>query len=173
MIGMKYTPELLAALAKTPRLARLDVAVPPVNDDPETVNSYAVRYSDNGVKETTLFAAGDVRLVSARVVGDPNGGRVSDAVVEKYVGRVSVLSEASGVYVGFTTYHTLDKSYIETDTFHFPVGTVVDADMGVSKYGFVEYVEETYSTSDRITSFYEGVDNEDPWLVIVEPVEHE
>lgn len=33
MIGTKYTPELLAALAKTPRLAQLDVAVPPVGDD--------------------------------------------------------------------------------------------------------------------------------------------
>lgn len=169
MIGTKYTPELLAALAKTPLLARLDVAVPPVGDDPEEIDSYTVRYSDNGVKETTLFAAGDVRLVSVRVVGTSNWARVIDAVVEKYVDRVSVLSESSGVCVGFTTYRTLDKSDIETDTFHFSAGTVVDVDMDVSVYGFVEYVEETYSAADKITSFFEDETSDEPWLVIVEP----
>lgn len=169
MIGTKYTPELLAALAKTPLMARLDVAVPPVGDDPKEIDSYTVRYSDNGVKETTLFAAGDVRLVSIRVVGASNRSRVIDAVVEKYVDRVSVLSESSGVCVGLTTYRTFDKSDIETDTFHFPVGTVVDVDMGVSEYGFVEYVEETYSAADKITSFFEDETSDEPWLVIVEP----
>ena len=169
MIGTKYTPELLAALAKTPLLTRLDVAVPPVGDDPEEIDSYTVRYSDNGVKETTLFAAGDVRLVSVRVVGTSNWARMIDAVVEKYVDRVSVLSESSGVCVGFTTYRTFDKSDIETDTFLFSAGAVVDVDMGVSECGLVEYVEETYSAADKITSLYGGMDDEDPWLVIVEP----
>lgn len=167
MIGTKYTLELLAALAKTPLLARLDVAVPPVGDDPEEIDSYTVRYSDNGVKETTLFAAGDVRLVSVRVVGAPNLPCMVDAVVEKYVGRVSVLSESSGVCVGFTTYRTIDKRDVETNTFPFSAGTVVD--MGVSEYGFVGYVEETYSAADKITSLYEGMDDADPWMVIVEP----
>lgn len=169
MIGTKYTPELLAALAKTPRMARLDVAVPPVGADPEVADSYTVRYSDNGVKETTLFAAGDVRLVSVKVVGEPNRGLISDAVVEKYVDRVSVLGESSGMCVGFTTYRTFDKSDLETGTFHLPEGAVVNADMGASEYGFVEYVEETYSTIDKITSFYGSVGDADPWLVIVEP----
>ena len=169
MIGTKYTPELLAALAKTPRMARLDVAVPPVGADPEEIDSYTVRYSDNGVKETTLFAAGDVQLVSVRVVGDPNRSRMTDAVMEKYVDRVSVRSESSGVCVGFTTHRTFDKSDTEMDTFPFSAGTVVDIDTGVSEYGFVEYVEETYSAADKITSLYEGMDDEDPWLVIVEP----
>lgn len=94
---------------------------------------------------------------------------MSDAVVDKYVDRVSVLSESSGVCVGFTTYRTFDKSDIETDTFPFSAGTVVNVDMGVSEYGFVEYVEETYSAVDKITSLYDGVDDGDPWLVIVEP----
>lgn len=169
MIGTKYTPELLAALAKTPLMARLDVAVPPVGDDPEEIDSYTVRYSDNGVKETTLFAAGDVRLVSVRVVGSSGYPRVIDAVMEKYVDRVSVLSESSGVCVGFTTYRTFDKSDIETDTFPFSAGTVVDIDTGVSEYGFVEYVEETYSAADKIASFFEDKTSDDPWLVIVEP----
>ena len=169
MIGTKYTPELLAALAKTPLMARLDVAVPPVGDDPEEVDSYTVRYSDNGVKETTLFAAGDVRLGSIRVVGATNWSRMIDALVEKHVDRVSVLSESSGVCVGFMTYRTIDKSDIETGTFPFSAGTIVDVDMGVSEYGFVEYVEETYSAADKITSLYAGTDDEDPWLVIVEP----
>lgn len=169
MIGTKYTSELLAALAKTPLMARLDVAVPPVGDDPEEIDSYTVRYSGNGVKETTLFAAGDVRLVSIRVVGAPNWSRVIDAVVEKCVDRVSVLSESSGVCVGFTTYRTFDKSDIETDTFPFSAGTVVDVDMGVSEYGFVAYVEETYSAADKITSFFEDYISDEPWLVIVEP----
>lgn len=169
MIGTKYTPELLADLAKTPLMARLDVAVPPVGDDPEEIDSYTVRYRDNGVKETTLFAAGDVRLVSIGVVGAISQSRVIDALVEKYVDRVSVLSESSGVCVGFTTYRTFDKSDIETGTFPFSAGTVVDVDMGVSEYGFVEYVEETYSAADKTTSLYDGVDDEDPWLVIIEP----
>ena len=168
MIGTKYTPELLAALAKTPLMARLDVAVPPVGDNPEEIDSYTVRYSDNGVKETTLFAAGDVRLVSIRVVGSTNWPRILDAVVDKYVDRVSVLSESSGVCVGFTTHRTIDKSDIETNTFPFSAGTVVDVDTGTSEYGFVEYVEETYSSADKITSLYEGIDGADPWLVIVE-----
>ena len=169
MIGTEYTPGLLAALAETPLMARLDVAVPPVEDDPEEIDSYTVRYSDNGVKETTLFAAGDVRLVSLRVVGATDRSRVIDALVEKYVDRVSVLSESSGVCVGFATYRTFDKSDIEMDTFPFSAGTVVDVDMGMSEYGFVGYVEETYSAADKITSLYDGVDDEDPWLVIVEP----
>lgn len=173
MIGTKYTPELLASLAKTPRMARLDVAVPPVGADPEAVNSYTVRYSDNGRKETTLFAAGNVRLASVRVVGEPNHGLISDVVVEKYVDRVSVLGESSGMCVGFTTYCTFDRSDLETVTFHLPVGAVVNADMGASEHGFVEYVEETYSNIDKITSFYESVDDAEPWLVIVEPAEHE
>lgn len=128
MTGTKYTPEPPTALAKTPLMARLDVAVPPVGDDPEEIDSYTVRYSDNGVKETTLFAAGDVRLVSIGVVGATNWPRVIDALVEKYVDRVSVRSESSG-----------------------------------------ECVEETYSAADKITSLYEGMDDADPWLVIVEP----
>lgn len=169
MIGTKYTPELLAALGKTPLMARLDVAVPPVGDDPEEIDSYTVRYSDNDVKETTLFAAGDVRLVSIRVVGATNRSRMVDAVVEKHVDRGSVLSESSGVCVGFTTYCTFNKSDIETNTFPFSAGTVVDVDMGVSEYGFVGYVEETYSAADKITSLYGGLDDEGPWLVIVEP----
>lgn len=169
MIGTKYTSKLLAALAETPRMARLDVAVLPVDDNPEEIESYTVRYSDNGVKETTLFAAGDVRLASIRVVGATNLPRVIDAVVEKYVDHVSVLSESSGVCVGFTAYCTFDKSDIETDTFPFSAGTVVDVDMDVSEYGFVKYVEETYSAADKITSLYGGVDDEDPWLVIIEP----
>jgi hypothetical protein len=115
MIGVKYTSELLAALTKTPLMARLDVAVPPVGDDPEEVDSYTVRYSDNGVKETTLFAAGDVRLVSIRVVGITNWSRLIDALVEKYI-------------------------------------------------------EETYAAADKITSLYGGMDDADPWPVIVEPV---
>ena len=169
MIGTKYTPEPPTALAKTPLMARLDVAVPPVGGDPEEIDSYTVRYSDNGVKETTLFAAGDVRLVSIRVVGAPNWSRMIDAVVEKYVDRVSVLSESSGVRVGFTTYRMFDKSDIETDTFLFSAGTVVDVDMGMSEYGFVEYVEETYSAADKITSFFGDDTPDEPWLVIVEP----
>lgn len=169
MIGTKYTPELLAALAKTPLMARLDVAVPPVGDDPEEIDSYTVRYSDNGVKETTLFAAGDVRLVSIRVVGASNWARMIDAVVERYVDRVSVRGESSGVCVGFTTYRTFDKSDIETDAFPFSAGTVVDVDMSASGCGFVEYVEETYSAADKITSFFEDGTSDEPWLVIVEP----
>ena len=195
MIDVCYSPDLLAALVDIPpsdwlnpvRYIRgrvpftekfvnnLKAAVRPsgvlVHEKPDgrAIVSCTVEYSINRHCVTTLFAAGDVRLVSIRAVGATNWSRAIDAVVGKYVDRVSVLSESSGVCVGFTMYRTIDKRDIETDTLHFSAGTVVDIDMGVSEYGFVGHAEEAYSAAGKITSLYGGTDDADPWLVIVEP----
>ena len=50
MIGTKYTPELLAALAKTPHLTGMGV---PVTPDGRKIASYTRRYTDEGTCNST------------------------------------------------------------------------------------------------------------------------
>ena len=42
-----------------------------------------------------------------------------------------------------------------------------------SEVGVVSVIEETHTDVDTVTSFSESCTPDDPWLVIVEPVEHE
>lgn len=42
-----------------------------------------------------------------------------------------------------------------------------------SEVGVVSVIEETHTDVDKITSFFEDATSDEPWLVIVEPVEHE
>ena len=44
---------------------------------------------------------------------------------------------------------------------------------GEKPVGAVSAVEETHTDVDKITSFFEDATSDEPWLVIVEPVEHE
>lgn len=64
MIGTKYTPELLAALAKTPHLKSMGVSATP---DGRRIASYTKRYTDDWVCKTTFFDVGDVELASTTV----------------------------------------------------------------------------------------------------------
>lgn len=52
MIGTKYTPELLAALAKTPHLRSREI---PVSPDGQRIASYTRRYTDELECNTTFF----------------------------------------------------------------------------------------------------------------------
>ena len=54
MIGMKYTPELLADLAKTPRLRSVGV---PTTPDGQAIASYTKRYTEERGCKTMVFDA--------------------------------------------------------------------------------------------------------------------
>ena len=61
MIGTKYTPELLAALAKTPHLRSMEI---PTTPDGQRIASYTGRYTGERYCETTFFDVGDVEFSS-------------------------------------------------------------------------------------------------------------
>ena len=67
MIGTKYTSELLAAFAESPRLRRIDVKVAP---DGSEIASYSRRYADGGSCATTVFDAGGRELATYEETAD-------------------------------------------------------------------------------------------------------
>lgn len=106
MIGMKYTPELLADLAKTPHLRRLDALVTPDEQD----------------CKTTLFDVGDVELASTSVDCDTDGARFGSVLgcdIEKVT--VSVIEE---------THTDVDKitSFFEDATSDEPWLVIIEPD---------------------------------------------
>lgn len=145
MIGTTYTPELLAALAKTPHVRRMEVSATP---DGKRIASYTTRYTDERGCKTTLFDVGDVELVSTSVDCDADGARFG-SILGCDVEKVTVSSHPDGMIVSFVVdlwpEEGLDKRLVV-----LPAG------------GSVE-----------ITSFFEDNTSDEPWLVIVEPVEHE
>lgn len=60
MIGTKYTSEMLAAFAKSPRLRRMDVKVAP---DGREIAFYSRQYADGGSCVTNVFDAVKVESV--------------------------------------------------------------------------------------------------------------
>ena len=165
MIGTKYTPGLLAELAKTPHLGHLNVATTP---DGQKIASYTRRYTDEGGCKTTFFDVGDVELASMRVNCDVDGIRFG-SVFGCDVERVTVSSRPDGLLVSFVV-----DMWPEEGSGHRSV--VLSADSSVefsSEGGVVSVIEETHSGINTITSFSESCTPNDPWLVIVEPVEHE
>ena len=165
MIGTKYTPELLAALAKTPRLSHLNVATTP---DGQKIASYTRRYTDEGGCKTTFFDVGDVELASMMVNFDVDGVRFG-SVLGCDVEKVTVSSRPDGLLVSFVV-----DLWPEEGSAHRSV--VISAGGSVefsSEVGVAFVIEETHSGIDTITSFFEDCTPDDPWLVIVEPVKHE
>lgn len=165
MIGTKYTPELLAALAKTPHLRSMEI---PASPDGQRIASYTRRYTDERDCKTMFFDVGDVELVSTSVDCDTDGARFG-SVLGCDVEKVTVSSRPDGLIVSFVVdlwpEEGLDKRLVV-----LPTGGSVEVK---SEVGVVSVIEETHTDVGEITSFFEDATSGEPWLVIVEPVEHE
>ena len=161
MIGTKYTPELLAALAKTPHLRSLAIKA---TQDGQTIMSYTRRYIYERKCETTFFDVGDAELLHMIADVDADGMRFGFALgcdVEK----VSVSSRPGGLSVSFITSRWpeegLDKRSVD-------LSAAASVEFK-SEVGAVSMIEETHIGVDTITSFFEEETSYEPWLVIVEP----
>ena len=105
MIGTKYTSERLAALAKSPRLCRMDVKVAP---DGREIAFYSHQYADGGSCATTVFDAGGRELATYEEVVD------LDVSVSEY-GFTSVvewLHRKSNVFISFYENDTSDDPWL-------------------------------------------------------------
>ena len=161
MIGTKHTPELLAALAKTPRLRHMEVSATP---DGKRIASYTTRFLDEGVCKMGFFDVADEELASIMVDYDAGGIRFG-SVLGCDVENVTVFSHTDGLGVSFVVdlwpEEGLDKRLVI-----LPAGGSVEIK---SEVGAVSVIEETYTDADKITSFFEDDTSDEPWLVIVEP----
>ena len=161
MIGTKYTPELLAALAKTPRLRSMEV---PTTPDGQRIASYTTRFLDEGVCKTRFFDVADEELASITVDCDTDGARFG-SVLGCDVEKVTVSLRPDGLILSFVVdmwpEEGLDKRLVV-----LPAGGSVEIRAEV---GAVSVIEETHTDVDKITSFFEDETSDEPWLVIVEP----
>ena len=161
MIGTKYTPELLAALAKTPRLTGMGVRVTP---DGRKIASYTRRYTDEGTCKTTFFDVGDAELVSTTVERDADGTRFG-FILGCDVEKVTVSSRPDGLNVSFVVSRWPEEG---SDKRSVVFSAEASVEFG-SEIDIVSVVEETHTGVDTITSFFEDATSDEPWLAIVEP----
>ena len=161
MIGTKYTPGLLAELAKTPHLRSMEI---PVNPDEQWVSSFTRCYTDDRECKTTLFDVGDAELASITVDGGADDSRFG-FMLNRDVEKVAVSAHPKGLSVSFVIDQWpedgLDKRIV-----------VLSSSASVelrSEVGAVSVIEETHTSVDTITSFFEDETSGDPWLVIIEP----
>ena len=161
MIGTKYTPELLAALAKTPHLTGMGV---PVTPDGRKIASYTRRYTDEGTCKTTFFDVGDVGLASTTVERGADGTRFG-FILGCDVEKVTVSSRPDGLNVSFVVSRWPEEG-LDKRSVIFSAEALVEFR---SEIDIVSVVEETYTGIDTITSFFEDVTSDEPWLAIVEP----
>ena len=165
MIGTDYTPELLAALARTPHLRSMEI---PKSPDGRRIASYTRRYTDERGCKMTLFDAGDVELASISVDCNTDGawfGSILGCDVEK----VTVSSRPDGLVVSFVV-DLWPEGGLDKRPVVLPSRASVEITSGVSA---VSVIEMTNTGVDTVTSFFEDDTSDEPWLVIVEPVEHE
>ena len=166
MIGTKYTSEVLAAFAKSPRLCRMDVNVEP---DGREIAFYSRRYADGGVCATTVFDAEDRELVTYEEVADLDNVRFGFAV-DKCIAKVTVCRHAvADVLQAVFNVHGADPDAVKVESVVLPAGSVVELDVAVSDYGFTSVVEWMHTKSNVFISFYENETSDDPWLRICEP----
>lgn len=161
MTGTKYTPGLLAELAKTPHLRSIEI---PVTPDGQWVSSFTKRYTDSWVCKTTLLDVDDAELMSMTVdcsADDSRFGFTLDHDVEK----VAVLLNSEWGSISFIIRRLLEE---ELDERSVVLPTKASVEL-MSKIGAVSVIEETHTDVDKITSFFEDETSEEPWLVIVEP----
>ena len=161
MIGTKYTPGLLAALARKPNVRSLEIPTTPKG---QRIASYIRRYTDDWVCKTTFFDVGDVELVSTSVDCDTDGARFG-SVLGCAVEKVTISSRPAGLYVSFVVDLWPEDGLVKRSIVLSPAASVELK----SEVGAVSVIEETDTTSDVITSFYEDATSDEPWLVIVEP----
>lgn len=161
MTGTKYTPGLLAELAKTPHLRSIEI---PVTPDGQWVSSFTKRYTDSWVCKTTLLDVDDAELMSMTVdcsADDSRFGFTLDHDVEK----VAVLLNSEWGSISFIIRRLFEE---ELDERSVVLPTKASVEL-MSKIGAVSVIEETHTDVDKITSFFEDETSEEPWLVIVEP----
>lgn len=161
MIGTKYEPKLLAALAETPHLRHMEVAETP---DGQRIASYTKRYIDEGGCKTTFFDAGDAELASTTADCDVAGIRFG-SVLGCDVVKVTVSSQPAGLCVSFVVDLWPEEGSEARSIVLSPAASVELK----SEVGMVSAIEETHTDVDKITSFFEDETSDEPWLVIVEP----
>ena len=166
MIGTKYTSEMLAAFAKSPRLCRMDVKVAP---DGREIAFYSHRYADGGSCVTTVFDAEDRELATYEEVVDLIDVRFGFAVA-KCIVKVAVRKHAvSDALQAVFNVHGADPDAVKVESIVLPADSVVELDVAVSEYGFTSVVEWLHTKSNVFISFYENATSDDPWLRICEP----
>lgn len=166
MIGTKYTSELLAAFAKSPRLCRMDVKVAA---DGREIAFYSHRYADGGSCVTTLFDAEDRELATYEEIVDLDSVRFGFAA-GKYIAKVAVCKHAvADALQAVFNVHGADPDAVKVESVVLPVDSVVELDVAVSEYGFTSVIEWLYTKSNVFISFYENATSDDPWLRICEP----
>lgn len=89
MIGTKYTPGLLAELAKTPHVRSMEI---PTNPNGQWVYSFTRRYTDGWECKTTLF---DAELMSMTVDCGADGSRFG-SILDHDVEKVAVPAHPKG-----------------------------------------------------------------------------
>lgn len=121
MIGTKYTPELLADLAKTPHLRSMEV---PTTPDGQAIASYTKRYTEERECKTTIFDAGSSRFgctlgyeAGKITVFSRLDGLSLSLVVRRWldeeseVGGVSVIEETHTAVDTFTSFFEDDTAF--------------------------------------------------------------
>lgn len=166
MIGTKYTSELLAAFAKSPRLYRMDVKVAP---DGREIASYSCRYADGGSCATTVLDAENRELATYEEIVDLDDVRFGFAV-DKCIAKVAVRKHAvANALQAVFNVHGVDPDDVKVESVVLPTDSEVDLDVAVSEYGFTLVVEWLHTKSNVFISFYENATSDDPWLRICEP----
>lgn len=166
MIGTKYTSEMLAAFAKSPRLRRVDVKVKP---DGREIAFYSRRYADGGGCATTVFDAEDRELATYEEVVDLDNVRFGFAV-DEYIEKVAVRRHAvADALQAVFNVHGADPDAVKVESVVLPDGSAVELDMAVSEYGFTSVIEWIHTKSNVFISFYENETSDDPWLRVCEP----
>jgi len=161
MIGTKYTPGLLAELAKTPHVRSMEI---PTTPGGQWVSSFTRRYTDNWECKTTLFDVGDAELASVTVDVDKDSTRFG-LILDHEVKKIAVSSSPKGLSVSFVVSRWFEEGL---DKISIVLSSAASVELR-SEISAVSVIEETHTGVDTITSFFEDETSYEPWLVIVEP----
>ena len=178
MIGTKYTPGLLAELAKTPHLRSMEI---PATPNGQWVSSFTKRYTGGWECKTTLFDVDDAELASTTVDCGADGSKFG-FTLDHDVEKVAVLLNHEQRRLSFVVRRGFEEGSeersvalsaaasvevrLEEPSVIISSGALVEIK---SEASAVSVIEETYTDADKITSFFEDETSGDPWLVIVEP----
>lgn len=161
MIGTKYTPGLLAELAKMPHLRSMEI---PATPSGQWVSSFTKRYTDGWECKTTLFDVGDAELASMTVDCGADGSRFG-FTLDHEVEKVTVSSQPAGLTVSFVVRRWFEEGL---DKMSIVLSSAASVEF-TSEISAVSVIEETHTDTDTITSFFEDETSDEPWLVVVEP----
>lgn len=166
MIGTKYTSEMLAAFAKSPRLCRMVVDAAP---DGREIASYSRQYAEGSQCATTVFDAEDRELATYEETVDLDDVRFGFAL-DECIAKVAVRKhEIDDALQAVFNVHGADSDDVKVESVVLPAGSVVELDVAVSDYGFTSVVEWLHTKSNVFISFYEDATSDNPWLRICEP----